>query len=443
MIGWDFDTRIRLTPTAGDPDIPDELGAFLSWLVTHRPGLEIYVLRWNVGAFTAVLRGMAPPFLQDLFTHRRLHYRIDAAHPVAAAHHQKIAVIDDTLAFCGGIDITIDRWDTSAHRPQDPHRVEPSGEEYDPWHDVTLALDGSAARAIAEVAYERWAAATGERLAPLPAGTDAIWPSDLTPDFTGRQVAVARTMPEYDDRPEVDEIRRLYLAAIAAARHTIYVESQYLAARRIAEALADRLRETDGPDIVLVLPRHADGQIERQAMDGARHELLRLLWRADVHNRFRAYYPVTSAGSPIYVHAKVLIADDDLLRIGSSNLNNRSLGFDTECDVAIDALLPDNDDADVRATISAFRTRLLAEHLDVGPGALDSAIAERGSLVTAIDSLRGAGKTLSEFTREKTDDESSALAENALVDPEKADPPRLDRIYRYLLRPRRRRPAHD
>ncbi|MGP3707925.1 phospholipase D-like domain-containing protein [Gordonia paraffinivorans] len=435
LIGWDVDTRIRLDPRSSEGDVPDELGDFLEWLVDNRPGLEIYVLRWSVGAFTGMLRGVAPPFVQDLLTGRRLHYRIDSAHPASAAHHQKIAVIDDQFAFCGGIDMTVDRWDTSEHLSRNEFRRGPDGEPHGPWHDATVALDGDAARVVATVAHDRWEAATGERLAPLvdTEGPD-IWPEGLEPAFTSCDVGVARTIPHYGDRPQVEEIRKLYLAAFAAARHTIYIESQYLAAREIAEALAARLREDDGPEIVVVLPRQSDSPVERLAMDGARHRLLKLLWQADVHDRFRAYYPVTSEGDPIYVHAKVLVVDDVLLRIGSSNLNNRSLGFDSECDVAIEADADDPADAELRAKITGFRVRLLSEHLDVAADEFDAAVRERESLLEAVEAMRSPGRTLEEFDRETIDDEESVIAENELVDPEDARTPTLERVYRSVLR---------
>ena len=331
--------------------------------------------------------------------------------------------------------MTVDRWDTSEHLSRNEFRRGPDGEPHGPWHDVTVALDGDAARVVATVAHDRWEAATGERLAPLvdTAGPD-IWPEGLEPTFTSCDVGVARTIPHYGDRPQVEEIRRLYLAAFAAARHTIYIESQYLAAREIAEALAARLREDDGPEIVVVLPRHSDSPVERLAMDGARHRLLKLLWQADVHDRFRAYYPVTAEGDPIYVHAKVLVVDDVLLRIGSSNLNNRSLGFDSECDVAIEADADDPADAELRAKITGFRVRLLSEHLDVTADEFDAAVRERESLLGAVEAMRSPGRTLEEFDRETIDDEESVIAENELVDPEDARTPTLERVYRSVLR---------
>ena len=61
------------------------------------------------------------------------------------------------------------------------------------------------------------------------------------------------------------------------------------------------------------------------------------------------------------VHSKVMIVDDRLLRIGSANLNNRSMGTDTECDLAIEAQSADRARGDRRRCA----TRLLADHCGV------------------------------------------------------------------------------
>ncbi|WP_051198193.1 phospholipase D-like domain-containing protein [Gordonia shandongensis] len=438
MIGWDFDTRIRLDPSADPAEGPDVLGDLLAHLTRTRPELEIRVLRWSVGALTGLARGMLPPAVQDLAAGDRLHYRVDAAHPFSSSHHQKIVVIDDEFAFCGGIDMTVDRWDTSDHLPTHAGRVTPTGRAYGPWHDATVALDGAAARIVADVARDRWEDATGERLAPVGTRGDPAWPPTLTPDFAGCRVGVSRTLPEYAGRAAVSEIRELYLAAIATARDLLYIESQYLASRDIAYALARRLAEDDGPEVVVVLPRHADGHIERRSMDGARHRLLRLLWQADVHGRFHAYHPVTADGGPIYVHAKVVIVDDRVLRVGSSNLNNRSLGFDSECDVTIDADATPEHASRIRASVAGIRHRLVAEHVGADPASVAAAFAERGSLAGAIASLTGPGRGLRLFDRESTDDEDSVLAEDELLDPERVGELTADRVYRRLRRQARR-----
>ncbi|MEV0687319.1 phospholipase D-like domain-containing protein [Nocardia sp. NPDC050378] len=425
LIGWDFDTRIKFEPQEKTLDGPDRLGKFLSWLPKQRPDLDIYLLKWNVGAFAAIGRGMTPIFVANWLTDRRLHFEMDGAHPIGSAHHQKIIVIDDQLAFCGGIDMTVDRWDTSDHRDDNTYRTAPNGRRYGPWHDATTAVDGAAAKAIGELARARWKAATGQELGPVDeVAGDTPWPAELEPTMRSVDVGIARTLPELADRAEVREIEALYLAAIAGATRSLYIESQYLASRTLAEAIAARLREPDGPEIVLVLPRHADGWLEQLAMDGARRRLLHLLWKADTEHRLGVYYPVTADGAPIYVHAKVLVVDDRLLRVGSSNLNNRSMGFDTECDLAVEVTPATPDGEVLRETILGIRRRLLCEHLDTDPAKFDATLAETSSLVRTVEALRGEGRTLIRFEPETVADEDSPLAESELMDPERT-PARL------------------
>src|SRR5690606_40350343 len=77
-------------------------------------------------------------------------------HPIGCSHHQEIAIIDDQLAVCGGIDMTDRRWDTREHREGDPRRKRPGGSAYGPWHDMTMMLEGPGAAALDELARDRW-----------------------------------------------------------------------------------------------------------------------------------------------------------------------------------------------------------------------------------------------------------------------------------------------
>ena len=430
LIGWDFDTRIELDPRDGEAEAPNHLGTFLKWVVQARPELHVHLLKWNLGALQTLGRGSTPIMFLDWLTSRRFHFRLDHAHPAGAAHHQKIAVIDDALAFCGGIDMTADRWDTREHADDDPHRRRPTtGRRYGPWHDATTAVSGDAARALGDLARDRWQRATGERLEPPPR-VEPRWPDALEPLATGVPVAISRTAPEYDGREAVHEIEALYLAIIATTQRTLYIESQYFASRKIAEAMAERLREPEGPEIVILNPETADGWLEEEVMGSARARLLGVIRAADVHGRFRIYTPVTEGGAPIYVHAKVLVMDDRLLRVGSSNLNNRSLGFDTECDLSIE---PREDDPDLRARILDLRHDLLAEHLGVEAADVDAAIERSGgSLIDAIEALRSDGRSLVPFEPpELNQAEEEVLAENELLDPER--PARRGRALRRWL----------
>jgi phospholipase D1/2 len=421
MIGWDFDTRIMLDRPERGSKVPNRLGRFLAWVVRNRPHLQIRILRWDLGVLKDLGRGSTPLAVLDLMSHERIHFKLDSAHPAGAAHHQKIIVIDDALAFCGGIDMTADRWDTREHRDDEPWRRRPTTRRrYTPWHDVSTAVDREAARALGALARERWQRATGETLEPPPA-TPSAWPDRLRPLLRDVDVAIARTLPDSDDEKGVHEIEALYLAAIRGARHAIYIESQYFASRRIAEAMAERLWEADGPEIVVVNPESADGWLEEEVMGSSRARILRLIAEGDRHGRFRIYTPVTAGRQPIYVHAKVMVVDDRLLKVGSSNLNNRSLGFDTECDLAVEAPPAGRGGAALRAAIVGLRNDLIAEHLGVDQAVLERAIeSEQGSLVRAIDSLRSDGRSLVPFEPPALNEaEEQVLAESALLDPER------------------------
>ncbi len=416
MIGWDFDTRIDLDPTRDGGGHPTGLGAFLTWLVEAKPELHVHILKWDLGMVKALWRGTTLFRVAQWAFHERIAFKLDGAHPTGAVHHHKIVVIDDAVAFCGGIDMTGDRWDTPEHRDEDPRRRRPfTRRAYGPWHDATTAVSGPAAKALGDHARERWHRASGEILAPPPAGSDP-WPDGLTVDMADVGVAIARTIPAYEDQAEVREIEALYIAAIASARRSVYLESQYFASRAIAQAIARRLDEPDGPEFVIVNPESAEGWLEEEAMGSARARLLAMLRRRDRFGRLRVYTPVTAGEQPIYVHAKIMIVDDRLLRVGSSNLNNRSMGYDTECDLAIEA---NDDDARLCDAISAFRARLLAEHLGTSPDEVSAAVAKGRSLVAAIEALSGPGRSLRAFTPPEINEAEKALADHELMDPER------------------------
>lgn len=420
LIGWDFDTRTVFEP--GGKTLPgyNELGPFLRSLVRKRTDLEVYVLRSNLRllpAFESLWEGVTPVAVMNQFSSERMHFAIDGAHPTGAVHHQKIVVVDDSVAFCGGIDYTVDRWDTPEHLDENKLR-RALGEPHGPRHEVAAAVNGAAARALGEVARARWLAATGEALEPIEPDR-AVWPGKLEPTLRDVDVAIARTQPALGEGADVREVEALNLAAIAAARETIYVENQYLASRALVDAMCARLREPDGPEIVIVLPRSSESKLEQRSMDSARYRMLKRLWKADEHDRIGVYWPVTDAGTPIYVHAKVLVVDDRLLRVGSSNLNNRSMGFDSECDLAVEAVGAQDEDPETRAVIASLRNRLVCEHLGVEVSDFEHELAQQNSFLRTVEALRGPGRTLMRFTKGTVTGESSLWAENDLMDPDR------------------------
>ena len=171
----------------------------------------------------------------------------------------------------------------------------------------------------------------------------------------------------------------LHLEAIRRARRLIYLENQYFTSPKIAAALAERLAEPDSPEVVLVSTGASPSWFDQITMDTARSEVLFRLEQADCNNRFFAFAPHTRDGERIIVHAKVSIYDDEVLRIGSTNLNNRSFGFDSECDVAA---APETEAG--RDAIRRFRQRTIGHW--IGESAEEFAAAEAlvGSVGEAI-----------------------------------------------------------
>ncbi len=424
IIGWDINSRVELVRDGSAADeLPSQLGKFLNAVAERNRDLQIYVLAWDFAMLYALDREFLPLYRLGWSTHRRLHFRLDDAHPVGASQHQKMVVVDDAVAFVGGIDLTKQRWDTTEHRPGDPRRRDPDGASYSPFHDVQLMVDGKVAAAVGELARERWRRATGKRLRPSPSTGREAWPSMVKPCFTDIKVAIARTEPCYRDYPLVQEVKHLYIDAIHRARRWIYLENQYFTAPEIGQALGQRLQEPDGPEVILVSRVRGGGWLEESTMGTLRARLVNHLKSLDRHGRLRCFYPDRAdlAGEPINVHSKLMVVDHRLLRLGSANLSNRSMGYDSECDLAIEST-----DAKTEKAIRDCRDRLLAEHLGISPGQLTEKIESTGSLISAIEACRHNGRSLKPLEPDIDPRVDSLLPDVSVIDPEKPiDPDQL------------------
>lgn len=406
ILGWDIDSRTRMP---FDPDVlktfglevdsPLTLKSLLENLLKVRPELRVSILSWDF-SFIYVFEREALTWLKlgSSDVADRLRFVLDREHPPLASHHQKIIVVDDCLAFSGGLDITQRRWDTSDHLAYDARRVDPGGHCYGPFHDVQMLVDGEAAAALGDLARERWFAATNE-VFPIPKRrNEAVvpWPPSAAVDFRDIEIGISRTVPAKFEggriRRPVREVERLFLDTIRRARDLVYIENQYFTSLTIARAIAERLKEPNGPDFVMILPRDQTGWIEESTMGVLRSRTLREVERADRYGRFRCFYPIVEGIGDGYVkvHSKVMIIDDEFLRVGSANLNSRSMGLDTECDLSLES----RGRADVRESIRNLRLKLMAEHLGVSPEAIAQKERQYGRLCVTVDSLINGGRTL-------------------------------------------------
>jgi phosphatidylserine/phosphatidylglycerophosphate/cardiolipin synthase-like enzyme len=287
----------------------------------------------------------------------RIRHALDAHERPMHCHHEKLAIVDERIAFVGGIDLTSldgNRFDTSSH----PARGSRG------WHDASSRLEGPIVADVAEHFRLRWREVTGETL-PLPP------PQDVRGSAT---VQFVRTVPEhvYEALPNGEfTILEAYLGALRGAEHFVYLESQFLWSPEIVKVLADKLAEPPSDDfrLVVVLPARPDnGQEDTRGQLG-------VLADADRgRGRFLActlYQSGTRPAQGVYVHAKLAIVDDRWATLGSANLNEHSLFNDSEANIVF------TDPQLVRS----FRERLWTEHLECGADELRVGVRE------AVDEL--------------------------------------------------------
>jgi phospholipase D1/2 len=423
ILSWDIDSRTRLVPEGADDGYSEALGDFLHEIVSSRPDLHVYILNWDFAMLYALEREWLPSYKLGWSTHNRLEFWMDGRHPVGASHHQKVVVIDDSVAFVGGLDLTRCRWDTSDHACHTPLRCDPDGKPHAPFHDVQAMVDGDVARALGMLARTRWQLATGK----IPVGYHSesnhdVWPHEVTPDLTDIDIAISRTEPVFGNQPGIHEVRQLYLDAIAAARQFLFFENQYFTSGLIADALSTRLSEPNGPEVMVVSPRTQSGWLEQVTMGVLRARVHRCLQAADKYNRYGLYCPYIEGlkESCLNVHSKVFSMDNDLFVIGSANLSNRSMAFDTECNLAIEASGSAEEKARIGGAIASMRNRLLAEHLATTPEIVQQETSQcRNSLHCMVRNLQEPGRTLHFLDPTTTPELDAFIPDYALIDPEK------------------------
>lgn len=369
LLGWDIYSRQELVPEKDAIDgWPTRLGPLLDALARERPELEIRILVWDYSSLFAFGRESFQTWKLGWQTHERVKFRFDSEHPLYASHHQKVVVIDDAIAYTGGIDVTHHRWDTVQHEPHDPRRERPQGGCYAPIHDVQAVVDGEAAARLGELCRERWRRATGESVPMTPPSlqmSDAFaLPEEV---LVGAKVALARTVPRFKNVREIREVERLFVRMIDDARHCLYVENQYFTSAVAVGSLKRSVARREGPEIVLILPKKQDNWLSERTMGSLSSQAIEAVRAADRYGRFDVFYPEDSRLEKGYVnvHSKVMAVDGRWLRIGSANLNNRSMGLDTECDLIVDA----GGDRRHATQISRVVSRLLGHHLGLDASA--------------------------------------------------------------------------
>lgn len=368
VAGWQFDSDVRLLRGADAQkiDSPVAVLSFLNALCVRNTSLRVYLLMWDFSMLYSLDRAWFQEWLTNWKTSDRLLFRFDDKHPVGASHHQKLVVIDGEIAFVGGIDLASGRWDDRRHRAGHPDRVNADGEPYEAYHDMQACVTGPAAGALARVFRQRWLDSGGEDITFAgPTDTDRRISGPSLP-IEAPRVAVSRTMPRtlVPIREPVLEIRALYLDAIAAAEHLIYLENQYFSSQAVYRALVDRMEDgsRNHLEIIMILPRKPHALVEEISLGLVQMKMLKSLKdrAARTGHSLGIYYTLLDDAEgdeeATYIHAKALIVDDRLMTVGSANTTNRSMGLDTELNLAWEA------DEGKASSIRRIRTSLLMEH---------------------------------------------------------------------------------
>lgn len=423
IVGWDIDSRTRLVGEDGcaDDGLPETLAEFLSELVTRRQDLTVHLLLWDFSVLYALEREIFPALALNWNTPDQVRFCLDNSAPFGCSQHQKIVVVDDAVAFSGGLDLTIRRWDTPAHDAVHPNRIDPAGEAYRPFHDVQAVVAGEAAQALAELARHRWHQADGARLPRVDATWDC-WPSSVRPDFTDIDIGIARTRPGCDGEAAVREVETLFHDCIAAAERELYIENQFLTSEDIARHIAQRMKERPSLETVIVAPDTPESWIEARTMRNGRIRFRNILEDAGVAHRVRLVAPEVckeDESVPVMVHSKVMTVDQRLLRIGSANLNNRSMGADSECDLILEAKSEKD-----RSAVLRIRNTLLGEHCGASAEAVQAALRKTGSLLAVADRLSERGHHLRPIDDGEPDPAEMAAYMESLADPRRPWPQR-------------------
>lgn len=409
ILGWQFDSDVRLLrgddlPPGADPEAY-ELLPLLDRLCRERPELEVKMLAWDHSLFFALEREVLQKIVFDIATIDRFQFRTDGTVPLGGSHHQKIAIIDGQVAFMGSADLCQDRWDTSAHVARDPLRVSRNDQPYKPYHEVQAVFAGEPVRSLLDLFCQRWLHATDEELEPerlVDETQDLFAAFTVTLPMPARDVALSRTVPAAPDRDHVHEIRDLYVRAIRGARRSIYIETQYVTSCCVRDALVARMNDRDKPklDVVFVLPNKPE-KLKEELMIGVPQAAVLddVVEAAKEGGHALGLYNVATLEGPsdatsggaapafVYIHAKLMIVDDELFTMGSANLANRSMTVDSEINAT---WVAKRGDTELRNAIRRIRVRLLLEHM--GEGADVRVAARPAGLVARLDRFVAEGR---------------------------------------------------
>lgn len=353
ITAWEMESKLNLGKISSR--FPSDLRRYFSFLVEQNKDLKIKILCWKPGLYLKFSRERLTEWKWRQLGHPRVNFRNDRSPYAFGSFHEKLVLIDNACGFLGGMDISVNRWDTPDHLIESELRKKENA-PYLPIHDAQFIFKG-----------------------PLLEKMRIMMQARLNPDyvpiehFPDHKINIKTPYPYIDNTtgslsrtdPALGafEIENLYIDAILAAKDYIYIENQYFTCTTIAEALAHQLEKEDGPEVVIVLPLNYRGSFERAVYTHRRNQVKAMLEKANKYNRLGFYYPSIPDDNEehfLKVHSKIMIIDGKFITLGSANLNFRSMRVDREMNMNIEAM----DHQDQEFIESIFKS-LLCEHLGI------------------------------------------------------------------------------
>eukprot|EP01094_Clydonella_sp_ATCC50884_P025320 TRINITY_DN660_c1_g1_i1.p1 TRINITY_DN660_c1_g1~~TRINITY_DN660_c1_g1_i1.p1 ORF type:complete len:818 (+),score=198.65 TRINITY_DN660_c1_g1_i1:184-2454(+) len=306
---WFLSPQVFLCRPANStgPRPPDEYRLDIVLKKAAERGVLVYVLPWNE---TKIALNLDSEYVKECLEGAHKNIRVlrhPITFPIKWSHHQKSLVVDDCVAYVGGLDLCYGRWDTSEHTLVDAGTTQrwPGKDYYNPfhneldqvdqpwedatdrstkprmpWHDVHLKIEGDAARDVAFNFIQRWNhhKVAVDASVPYIAPTT---PSNVSESLShGCRCQIVRSIAEWSGgmgRGKEKSIYQAYLSAIEAAEHFIYIENQFFISslagqvvrNRIAEAILKRVtRAIESCEVfrvIVVVPVYPEGTFKESA----------------------------------------------------------------------------------------------------------------------------------------------------------------------------------
>ena len=384
--------RVRVWVTLAFVDrtasLPDGRGSVFDVLdAAAARGLDVRALVWHEPDLDTMLPGSwhfpGREEERSWLAARQSRLRVRWDHVPDFCHHQKTWLMDagtpDEVAFVGGINVEQGFIVSPGHRPP---------RDGDNIHDVYLEVRGPSATDVHHNFVQRWneASERGSASGVWPdaaAAGDLPFPTAASAPCGDVPVQIVRTVRAGLYRADTPtpggeafavadgetSARDHYLAAIAGARRSLYLEQQFLASPEVLLAIEEALGR--GVEVVILMPGDPMQQVRDARRDPRYAPLFEHLGTLARFPHFTLAAPVVTgpngAAQEVYVHAKVGLVDDAWATVGSTNIATRSFYGDTELNASFWH----------EEAVRALRGELLREHLGAETGGLDDRAALR------------------------------------------------------------------